>query len=474
MRFAQVFISVSLTLVTFVGISQDFQPVYTNTIYLMDIIGFDTYDFEVVNSDTAILFDDVVRYELNDDNCFRASAPYFGDSLVVSTDETYFFTGGKDVLVLKHELEFGSTWHFGTIGDSIDLEAKVVSIELETLFGRELNIANIVISKSGGQGQYIGIKEMKVAEGLGIVSFYDFYHPNRKENEHNSASFSGTSRGELGQQHMGFLDAYSLPVGTVVHERGGECGPGYDECITRSVQIEVLQKDVFNDDSIHFLLDVYQVKEIYDFTTNQTEYEYWSDTITRVVYNYLNRFNRLSGEIDTAFGVERVDLYSYNSLGVRYEIGDVGDGYEGCFPVIIDGHNPFVTYPVVGSGFMGNYREEVPWDSGTNLYKPEYYKFGAEEWGTPIDVLTSSKNVELNKLEMSVYPTVSSSSFRFDFSKSDNYQIEIFSPIGELLRAYETQLSISVSVGENWPDAIYYRVSDGLGKSNSGRLLIDQ
>lgn len=454
--------------------AQNFQPVYTDTEYMFSDLGTNTNNWTVkANGDTLIVFDKVLRGETEEGTlCRLITAPYFGDSIVIQNDRTLFYTQTGDEFQVLHDLNLGDEWVLGKANDSLTLKAKVTSLSYGTFFSTEMEYAKVEVSKSSGSGEYEGLGSFFLGKGFGLVSIFDFLNPNNDFKNFSDQSLIGTSRGQLGSQHFGFLDSYSLPIGTIIHDRGITCGPNVNPCTTKRLRLEILDKIVYGNDSVYFKVDCYQVETSSDWETEESITTYDSFVYERTIIND-GSDDRYQGEI-YANGDHPSANYFRLDGSVKNEFGQVY--WNGsCLSYLLDEFGASFRYKVLGAGVYSFYGDWAPYSSSTTSeYLPVYYNTGSEEWGTPIDVLTASHERYDELTNYSVYPTTSDDVFFIEIESGKEIQVELYSQLGVKLYSQPTIGAASIDILPDWNGTLFYKIIDSEGKVGTGQLHVAQ
>lgn len=386
-----------------------------------------------------------------------------GDSIVVNSTDSRFYNDFGDVFILKHELLIGDEWQF-----SDSLYARVCGIIEKDVLGEMLMVAEICLSYNDGSELPTGvINKIEVAEGIGFVSLYDFNNPFLKYSEVYYGNIQGVTLANAGIVPLDFKKLFSMPVGTVIHEKGDEGGQfTHPRYYNDYVKIQVLEKEVYSDyDSILFKLLVNSINVTVTFEDSVVV----ESIDTLEVWKFKKDYYLFPGEFMTEISNEDGMLYTRVSNEDYYMVAY--SEYEGCISEMLvgEGINNYSIKKVIGDGLLSKY---YSWQVSVDFrsYLPVYYDTGTEEWGTPLDVLTGVKE-DVNRTFAKIYPTVISEEFNIEVEVPS--EVYLYSHDGVLQARMEIQSSITIPVSEEWNGLMFYSIVSQAGDTQSGKFFVE-
>lgn len=195
----------------------------------------------------------------------------------------------------------------------------------------------------------------------------------------------------------------------------------------------------------------FEVGDIFHYTKDYYHYEYY-----KYIYEITDKY--YSTNYDTLYYVrsyERAKQYTGDTSWI-YSTGEQTLVYIDLDSLINGGEiNHVYSGPLWYNGRIINSNEVcedevivfvegcgLAWDflmiCGTmefiHEFRLKYYKKGDEEWGTPINLLTTI-NPSKNDLEISIYPNPTSNTLLIDLKKTSEFEtIKFFNITGELVK----------------------------------------
>ena len=442
--------------------AQNFQPWYVDSeiIYSGDIqIGLKT---ERYNTDSTVLY---LNKTLNGySDCLVYGTSILGDSIVVNSMESRFYNDSGNVFILKHDLVLGDEWQF-----SDSLSARVCDMLTKDVLGEELLVAEICLSYNDGSELLAGmIDKIEVAEGIGLVSLYDFNNPFLKYSEIYYGNIQGVTLANAGIVPLDFKQLFSMPVGTFIHERGYDGGMNRHPYYFKDyVEINILDK-VFYDDSVNFKIAINHIDVEYNSEENDSIVVETLDTLD--VWKFKKDYVLFPGEFVPGVYNE-VDNVLYNRWST-HEYSEIAYEYiDGCLTEIIFGQglNDFRVENVIGDGLFRTY---YSWSVAVDQrsYLPVYYNTGVREWGTPLDVLTGVKE-NVNQKFAKIYPTVINEEFTIEVEVPS--EVHLYSKDGVLQARMTIQSSSTIPVNEEWKGMMFYSIVSQTGDMQAGKLFVE-
>lgn len=421
----------------------------------------------------------MIRQQLDNNFYFEYGGHWTGSKYSELPDGScVFYNRNHREILIKPMANAGESWTMFRYQGGNSIEARIVDVQIEELFGVSDSVKTIqLVIKDSHGNDYSGPAcadsinmvmscLLRISKNYGFVSITDFYafpfHPATTDeynlyNTTNSYQLIGMSQDQIGFQNITTHNIYNIHPGDELHinSQNSIWGPGGSYSNSSTIHKYIARQESDNLDTLIFEIERCQRNEQGTFSPDATNTVIVvHDTIYQTIVHsdsWNTNLNLLPLE---PYGDDMVS-WSTSSLTVKYNSPHVfvitsGEYFE---YLLYDGGGGGYYLPGLGGPYHGNNGLY-----GTSIYELVYYHKGDEEWGIPFDcenLLTVGINKPKTDANLRLYPVPASNRLFVDTEDSESlWQYSIYSHTGQILAqgVYSNSNGIDISY---FPQGLY-------------------
>jgi hypothetical protein len=347
-------------------------------------------------------------------SCYPANRNAWIASKIIqsTTGEEYFFTPAGDTVYLLPQASLNNTWHLYNYSNGNYIEAKVVSIAMQSFIGLNDSVKTIEMTAKDAGGNTIANilngKQLKLSENYGFIQTLGFrYFPSDTVLFH----LSGIDNISAGITNLTAAQIFDFNVGDEFHYRKEYHFDAAHSYFHYSIY-KVLSKSFSGDSStVFYTSDVCQRSVSYSFSDSTVNTGQGPVNTSFILSpSFINKYSFQmkdtsaagwqSSTTDNGFLNFFIDTTYLGRIKKETHYYYSPDWILPCFSMLVgECVFPDTTY-APGLGWVSISDQTC---GGGNMI---YYKKGAEEWGTQLNcsVLLSAGAVSNDKSSFEIYP----------------------------------------------------------------------
>ncbi|MFN3403917.1 MAG: T9SS type A sorting domain-containing protein [Cytophagaceae bacterium] len=415
--------------------------------------------------------------ENTENSCvYKKGANWTGGAIVIKPNgDNSFLNKNGDSILIKTQGNQGDKWLFAQFTNGNYFEAEVIDIgSNEITEGLTDQIKTINLSFKNSEGNTLehpfNGKKIKISENYGLVQGYDFL---LFPEDTTAFSLAGLSNPKVGFQNITAREIYDFEVDDIFHIEEKQVFitslPSY---FHKKERIKILSKRIsINQDTLEY--EVETLSNIKRSVSGETEIELINKTIKFIISSEENKILNLPSLNITP--INQDGNYNCSNKGINGREGKYTtySNYSGetCYSFIM---HPTVTYYYkgLGGGYYSGYFDIAPEADYRSLV---YYKKGAEEWGTAMDLITGTGTKQSNALNIHISPNpfAENTSITISGNSGNDYTLTVSDVLGKVVKQIRFSGDNYTLEKDQLTEGIYlYKILDSRNNASTGKLVV--